>query len=60
MVGARRQCHLLLFVPLSDTLSAECQIPCQPSDKQPVTRHYEELHNAGGFKGSLRRFGEFV
>jgi len=32
------QGHLRLFVPLQ----FECQIPCQPSDKQPVTRHYEE------------------
>ena len=36
--GVCRQCHLLLFVPLS----FQCQLPCQPSDKQPVTRHYEE------------------
>ncbi len=36
--GSRRQCHSLVFVPLS----FQCQPPCQPSDKQPVTRHYEE------------------
>ena len=36
--GQRRQCHSLVFVPLS----FQCQPPCQSSDKQPVTRHYEE------------------
>jgi len=40
--GSHGKCHSLLFVPLSDTLSIECQIPCQPSDKRAVTRHYEE------------------
>ncbi len=32
--GLRRQCHSLVFVPLS----FQCQPPCQPSDKQAVTR----------------------
>ena len=33
--GSRRQCHLSLFVPLQ----FRCQIPCQPDDKHPVSRH---------------------
>ncbi len=32
--GSRRQCHSLLFV----SLSFQCQPPCQPDDKQPVSR----------------------
>ena len=47
--GSRRQCHLLLFVPLQ----FPCQIPCQPNDKQPVTRRDEELP-AGYGRLSLR------
>jgi hypothetical protein len=41
-IGPHRQCHLLLFVPLSDTLSIKCHIPCQPNDKPHVSRRDEE------------------
>ncbi len=50
--GLRRQCHLLLFVPLQ----FQCQQPCQPDDKQPVSRRDGERIAGCYGRAGIRHF----